>query len=59
MNAQRKEYFAVVRPPHELNPNPEPIIAQSLEHAEAIKTCKEVEMPTLGPWRVARLVEAE
>lgn len=59
MNAQRKEYFAVVRPPNEFNPDPLPDMAFDAEHAQAMATVKQYESPSLGPYRVVRLVEAE
>lgn len=59
MNAQRKEYFVVVRPPNKVNPNPLPEPAIDEEHARAMATVKNYESPDLGPYRVVRLVEAE
>lgn len=58
MSAQRIEYFAVVRPPNDFNPNPAPDIALTREHAEALVIVKQHEWPNLGPFRVVRLVEA-
>lgn len=59
MSAQPVEFYAVVRPPSEWTPKPTPYIAESREHAEAIRVCKQHEFPESGPFRVVRLVEAE